>query len=206
MVAPELVGRLGDITGAQLLADPGGRIPSPAPDLVDRLGPEVEFLAEATQSLDRAFVVLAEADIVADDDDLRAQGFDEVAAHEFLGRLGGEVEVVGLDEEAVDAGGGDEIGALPGRGDHHGRFFGTVDRARVRVEGHRDRAQALLPGQGGDGGQHRLVPAMHTVEVAEGDDGADTVDLDFTESVIQLHQTFAPSVHRLRLSQRSSAS
>src|SRR5699024_10106759 len=206
VVAAELIGHFGDIAGGELFADARGRIAAPTSDLVDRLGPEPVLLAEAAQRVDGALIVLAEAHIIADDDDAGPEGLDEVGADELLGRLRGEVEIVGLDHESVDPGRGDELGPLPGAHDHHRRVLGAVDRARVRVEGHRDRAQPLPSGECGNGPQDGLVTAVHTVEVAEGHDRADSADFDLSQSVILLHQTFAPSVHRLRLSQTRSRS
>lgn len=156
------------------------------------------------QGFDGAFVVLAEAHIIADDDDLAGQCLNEVGAHELLGALGREVEVVVLDEQRIDAGVRDEVGLLLGARDHQRRLIRAVDRARVRVEGHGHGAQRSLPGQCRYGLENGLVTAVDPIEVAQGHDGADIVGPDLIQSVIKLHSTFAPSVHRLRLSQRCS--
>ncbi len=100
VVAAELIGRLGNIACDDLVADPGGGEPAPASDLVDRHGGEAVDLAEAAQRVDGACVVMAEADVVADDDAPAVEALDEVAGDELLRGLCGEVEVVGLDEEA----------------------------------------------------------------------------------------------------------
>src|SRR5699024_6927206 len=78
VVAAELIGHLGDIAGGELFADARGRIAAPTSDLVDRLGPEPVPLAEAAQRVDGALIVLAEAHIIADDDDAGPEGLDEV--------------------------------------------------------------------------------------------------------------------------------
>ena len=84
----------------------------------------------------------------------------------LLGELGGEVE----HEQAVDAGVGDEVVAHAPGEMSSGACVGPQHGDRVRVEGDRDGGQAEPVAGLDEGVEHRPVPAVDAVEVAEGED------------------------------------
>ena len=70
-------------------------------------------------------------------------------------------------------------------------MVGAQHRHRVRVEGHRDHAEAVLVGDLAGGAHDVLVTEVDTVEVADDHHGATQVGRDLVEGM--------PHAHPLRL-------
>ena len=166
----EDAGRLTDLTGAQVVADHGRGEPFPVADVVEGHDLEAELLAEVGQGRDVAGVAVAEAGVHADDHAAGVEAADEHGPHEvlrgLLGELGGEVE----HEQAVDPRVGDQVVADRGGRDELGRLFGPQHRDGVRLEGDRHRRQPEPVARVDEGVEHRPVPTVDAVEVAERDD------------------------------------
>ena len=133
---------------------------------------EAELRAVLGHGLRAAGAVLAEGDVEADRDVGHAQALVQHA----LGELAvGQVLHLGVerqDVEQVDAQGFERAGLLAGGHQAEGRGVGLEDAAGVRLEAdHPQRRAGLLGGAGGER-DHRLVPAMDAVEIAERDRGA----------------------------------
>ena len=140
--APHLL----EIAGDHRLARPGARVAAPrvARDGVDhdaeaQLGPEPAEQREVTGPLG------AEAEVLADDDDARAQGPDDEVAGEALGLPGREGRVEAPDVHAVDAQVGHQLGPTL-EGGQALRGPAADDPRRVRVEREDARRDADRPG------------------------------------------------------------
>jgi hypothetical protein len=148
---------------------------------------EVVGLAELAQRLDVARVAPAEARVLADDDRTGMERLDEHLLDELLRRqareLGGEFH----DQHRVESGSREEADPLGQRGERRRRALREEHRQGVRVERHGDRRRLAGTGLLDQLAQHRAVPTVHTVEVAECDDGPAEVGGDLRESVPDVH-------------------
>ena len=137
---------------------------------------EAELGAHALQERDVAAATLAEVEVGADDDEAGVRGVGEHLAHEVLGRLlaAGLVEVQHVREVEV-AGGVEQLELLLGRGEQAGRRLGPHHLGRVTVEGDAHRGEAAGVGELAHEAQHRVVPEVHAVVDADGDDRAGAV-------------------------------
>ena len=129
---------------------------------------EAEPIAEVAQRAHVTGIAVAEARVDTDHDGRRLQTASEGVTHEVLGRLlgelGGEVE----DEQPVDPRRLEQVLAQPAGRQQIRRLVRPQDRDRVRLEGDRDRREAVGSADAArlvDDGQ---VPTVHPVEIAEG--------------------------------------
>ena len=161
---------LGDLAGAQVPADDGRGEPLTVAHVVEGHDLEAEVLAEVRQRGHVAGVAVAEAGVHADDDAPGVQAAHEHRAHEVLRGLPGELVSEVEDEEAVQTHLRQEVVADGAGRDELGRHVGAQHGHRVRVEGHGHGGQAEAVAGLDQGGEHRPVPAVDPVEVAEGED------------------------------------
>ncbi len=154
---------------------------------VDDLDLEVVDLALLGEELHGARGLVAEAEVGALDDRLGVQLVDQDLPHEVGGGQPGELGGEGQDQHRVHAQLGHEFGAPVVRGEQRGVAARADDLARVRVEGddHRRNAEGAGPVHGVPDDQ--LVPAVHSVVGADGDDAAPPVLGDVLQATPALH-------------------
>ncbi len=101
----------------------------------------------------------------------------------LLGELAGEVE----HERRTETDRVECLEALLERHDCGRRAVGVEHGDGMRLEGHCHWRRAAVPGLADDARQDLAVPAVHAVEVAEGDDRGPEVGRDVVESVPAMH-------------------
>ncbi len=126
--------------------------------------------AQARQLLEVARAVLAEAEVVADDDDGGVQGRDERGARTLraTGRRTrrSKRQTTSVSSRSIRR---TQLLLAMERGEQRGHR--TAEHgARVRGEGEHRGAEAAAAGVLDHGREHRLMAAVHAVEVADGDD------------------------------------
>ena len=124
----------------------------------------------ALQRFRGAGAALAEGVVVADDDVADVQAAHQGVGDEVVGgglRIG---EVEPPHEQEVRAHVLDQLRLDAERGEAEGGEFGLEGRSRVRLEGQDAEGPGLGAGERQTGRDHRLVAAMHAVEIADGDD------------------------------------
>ena len=165
-----------DVAGGQQLPDPGGGeatgflpVLAVGGEILHHDDVEAVPAAQLPHGLQIPGVVSAEAHVRADHHGLRAQGIHEGLPDEVLGRGPGELQGVGQQQQGVQPGVGHQQPAVVPPHDRVVRPVGAVHLGRVRVEG--DRHRAGPPGAGliHHLREHAHVPAVHAVEVADGD-------------------------------------
>ena len=124
------------------------------------------------QEVGRAAAIAAEMKILPDDDSRSGKTIDQEAGNEILCLDVGEGSVKRQDDDAVETQGLGEtcLGIAAGKAEHEGLRRQNV--TRMRLEGDDDGGLAAFPGARREGGEHRLVPAVEAVEIADGNDAA----------------------------------
>ena len=133
---------------------------------------EAGALASGVEHLVVARALGAEAKVVTDQHVFRAEAEHQHVIDEGLRRLRGEGLVEAQYHHLLDAAAVQLAKLVAQRGDACRRELGLVQQrrevvARVRLEGHHARRQAAVFGFGDEQREHRLVAAVHTVEVAD---------------------------------------
>ena len=139
-------------------------------DQVEAVDGEPVVGPHAREQAHVALALVAEVEVLPDDDEPGGQAVDEDLADEVLGGSlrPGLVEVD--HQRVVDAGGLQQLELLLEVGEQEGRRLGPDDHGRVPVEGHDGavaaRARRRPPPHLGDDG---LVPEVHAVVGTDGD-------------------------------------
>ena len=141
---------------------------------------------------DIAATALAEDEIGAGDDPRRAIAFEQQFGDEILRRRRGERGVEREDEHRVGARRAEQLLPLVERGQAEGRHVGFEEAHRMRVEGRDDRRAPVVLGMMHRAADHRLVPGVKAVEIAERDDAAAQRTLDAFVAVEADHRRRTP--------------
>ena len=150
--------------------------------------------APPTRFVEHAVVACAfraEAEVVADQHVARAEPAHQHVADECFGGEAGKGRIEAQHDRLVDAA-ALELGELVAqRRDARGRGLGLARAlrepvARIRLERHHARWQAAMRGLGHEQREHRLVPAVHAVEVSDRE-GAGGGDSGVVEAAKHLH-------------------
>src|SRR4029077_7084555 len=126
-------------------------------------------LAFYLEKIRRAGAIGAEMKVEADRRAADGEAVDKNALDEIFGSQFGKVGVEGQHNRAVEPGGGEQA-QFGGFGSEPEQWFiGIEEGTRMRLEGERSRrlAEHARPRQGRR--DHRLVAAMHPVEIADSD-------------------------------------
>ena len=102
-----------------------------------------------------------------------AEHADQDAGDEILGRGGRERGVEAHDDGAVEPGGGQEAQLVALGGELEQGVLRAEEGARMRGEGERRRLAPELVGARAGGPDHGAVAAVHAVEIADRNHGAD---------------------------------
>ena len=141
----------------------------------------------SARNADVAGGLVAEAEVGALDDGLGVQlvdqDLDDEVGRRQLRELGGERQ----DQHRVHAQLGHQFGAAVVRGEQRRVAAGAHDLAGVRVEGDDDGGNAQLTGALHGVPDDQLVPAVHPVVGADGDDAAPPVLGDVLQATPALH-------------------
>ena len=119
--------------------------------------------------LRRAAAILAEEEIMADDDVAGAEAVDDDAIDKSIGRQGGKRAIEGQHHRDIEPELLEDRQLLHQRSQMKVRLLRMKELARMRLEDERAGRGAELTADGARGAQQRLVPAMHAVEVADGE-------------------------------------
>ena len=111
----------------------------------------------------------AEAEIVADQQPAGMQAMPEHVLDEFLRRLAGKLGVEVFHHHAVDAVAAQAFQLVAQQRDACGGLVRGEELAGMRLEGHLAQGQAARVRRRARARQQRLVAAMHTVEIADGE-------------------------------------
>ena len=111
----------------------------------------------------------AKAEVIAHQHPARVQSVPEHVLDECLRGLGGEMGVEVFHDHAVHPVAAQGVELVAQQRDARGRVLGGEEFARMRLERHHTERQATgIRGSAG-AGEQRLVAAMHTVEIADGE-------------------------------------
>src|ERR1019366_1079472 len=130
-----------------------------------------KLFAEGAQFRNAGLCAVSEAKVASFMNSTDLQQADENLANKIFGTHAGKRFIKGQHEDCVHAGLSQEAQAFGKEGEQLRRFFGIEELGRMRIEGDGDGAHTTLFCFGGGGGQNLLMPAMHSVEVADGSDG-----------------------------------
>ena len=150
----------------------GSSTPSARGDEVDGIDDEVVGDAVVLEQPDVAVAMAAEVEVLADDDDLDRQALDEHALDERLRRLLRLRLVEAQHDRGVEPGGGEQLQALLGDVSSCGADSGRTIVAGCRSNVSTTDIASLIGGEALDLLDHGLVPEVHAVVGADGDDGA----------------------------------
>src|SRR5579875_409141 len=166
--------RLARPAGNEMLADLGRRIndAARARDRRHDLHIEAVLAALGLEQFGRAAALVAEDEIVADDDRLGAEARHQNLGDEILGAFLREGLIEMEREEEIDAERFEHQRFRAERRQAKGRQTRLKHGARMRLEGQHREGRGKLLGQGPRLGQHRLMTEMDTVEIPRGDDRA----------------------------------
>ncbi len=157
------------VTGGQRLAHGGtGDAHAGLRHRAHLLDFEAELGTSGLEISEIAGALGAEAEIIAHQQPARVQAIHQNIAHELVGRLPGEMRVEMLHDHAVDALAAQAFQLVAQQGDAGGRAVRYEEFARMRLERHHRERQSACIGRRACAGQQRLVPAVHAVEVADG--------------------------------------
>ena len=135
-------------------------------------GAEAMLRAQPGQCRDIARPFDPEGEVVAADDTRRADAPGQPLGAEALRGLGRQRMIEGQHHRAVDAERLEQVQPLPDPGERERWRVGAEQPRRVRVEGRNQGRTTLGPRLGQRPPDHRLVPEVKAVEVAERDDAA----------------------------------
>ena len=144
-------------------------------------------LAAGPQQVHIAFPACTEPVVVSDHDRGGAKPVHEHVADEIRRLEPGEFPVEGLDDEVVESGLGEGGGALvQGLEELQSAVVSEEHLPRVGVEGEHHRLGPFLRGLADHPVQERLVPEVHTVKGARGDDASDALG-EMGKTVVDVH-------------------
>ena len=180
--APHLVGssehrvRGGQITSTQCRPDArrGDGLTRGSTVEVDQLvGEDLESHGrpEVLEHPHVAGTLVTEVEVGTDRDETGSERGDEVGDDEVLGRLERPLGIEANDEGGVHAAAGEQFELLVEVGEQERGRVGPDHRCGMAIEGDDDRSKVALGGEATERGDHLAVPAMDTVERADGDCG-----------------------------------
>ncbi|KDR30251.1 hypothetical protein BG57_14905 [Caballeronia grimmiae] len=129
---------------------------------------EAVLVAGRLQRGEVAGAFRAIAEVVADHDPARVKAIDDDVLHERIRRLARECVIEMLDHHAIDAIRAQRFELVAQHRDARRRACRIEELARMRLEGHHADRQPARVGGGTHARKQRLVAAMDTVEVADG--------------------------------------
>src|SRR5579859_427220 len=130
--------------------------------------------AEFAEQGDVAGLLVAEAEILSDQDGADVQSAYQDLFDEFLGRETREIEREGKDHGGFQADGAEPSHALGVGGNTERSGFRAEDFARGRVEGQRGGDVVGLRGALDGGAENGLVAQVNAVKIPDGEDAAAT--------------------------------
>src|SRR5262249_43810387 len=133
---------------------------------------KAELCALGREIVRGACAIEAEMKIEADGDTCDVKACEENATNKVLRRQAGERRVEAQHDRAGKSGRGQEpqLRALVGEAEQ--RLLGSEETARMRLEGERRGWPGERLGARQRCRDHRAMPAMHAVEITDGDDRA----------------------------------
>ena len=151
--------------------------------------PKPNRCASRAHGVGRAGAPLAEEEVVADDDVAHAEPVDQHVRDEVVGRQVGERRIEGEHDREVEAEAFEQRELAFERREVEVRLRGLEELARVRLEDQHAGGCVELARGVPDGGQQRLMAAVHAVEVAESEHRAARFLRHIPIAVNDPHQT-----------------
>ncbi len=157
-----------DFTGRQQLADPGRVHVAPLDlDLRHDRDGEAQVRSPLRQQAHRAFSILAEMEVIPDEDLDGSNAFVDMIFDETLGTDLGEFLIEGFCHDRVETEPGHRLDLLLEGGEQSQLRTGLQHAAWMGLEGKENQLAVQGSGSRDDEFENRLVTEMHAIEIAE---------------------------------------